>query len=96
MISDSSVYATPYSSETAPLSYNSAVASPSYVTSSNDNTETVSAPVYYNNSALNNQGNHYYFGNCTYYAFDRRQQLGRSVGIGEMQIIGQAQLEMLV
>ena len=85
MISDSSVYATPYSSETVPLSYNSAetapyVASPSYVTSSNDNTETVSAPVYYNNSALNNQGNHYYFGNCTYYAFDRRQQLGRSVG----------------
>ncbi|MDU6507155.1 MAG: CHAP domain-containing protein, partial [Staphylococcus sp.] len=85
LISDSSVYATPYSSETAPLSYNSAettpyVASPSYVTSSNDNTETISAPVYYNNSALNNQGNHYYFGNCTYYAFDRRQQLGRSVG----------------
>ena len=71
LISDSSVYATPYSSETAPLSYNSAettpyVASPSYVTSSNDNTETISAPVYYNNSALNNQGNHYYFGNCTY------------------------------
>lgn len=67
LISDSSVYATPYSSETVPLSYNSAetapyVASPSYVTSSNDNTETVSAPVYYNNSALNNQGNHYYFG----------------------------------
>ena len=62
LISDSSVYATPYSSETAPLSYNSAettpyVASPSYVTSSNDNTETISAPVYYNNSALNNQGN---------------------------------------
>ena len=88
MISDSSVYATPYSSETetAPLSYNSAetasyVASPSYVTSNNYNTETVSAPVYYNNSALNNQGNHYYFGNCTYYAFDRRQQLGRSVGL---------------
>lgn len=87
LISDSSVYATPYSSETetAPLSYNSAetasyVASPSYVTSNNYNTETVSAPVYYNNSALNNQGNHYYFGNCTYYAFDRRQQLGRSVG----------------
>lgn len=53
LISDSSVYATPYSSETVPLSYN---------------------------SALNNQGNHYYFGNCTYYAFDRRQQLGRSVG----------------
>ncbi|NYN49768.1 N-acetylmuramoyl-L-alanine amidase, partial [Salmonella enterica subsp. enterica serovar Typhimurium] len=52
LISDSSVYATPYSSETetAPLSYNSAetasyVASPSYVTSNNYNTETVSAPV---------------------------------------------------
>lgn len=84
LISDSSVYATPDSIETAPLSYNSAktvpyVTSPSYVTSSNYNIETVSAPAY-NNSTLNNQGNHYYFGNCTYYVFDRRQQLGRSVG----------------
>ena len=86
LISDSDVYTTPpYSIETTPLSYNSTetasyVAPSSYVTSSNYNSEAVSAPVYYNNSALNNQGNHYYFGNCTYYAFDRRQQLGRSVG----------------
>ncbi|MGW9856518.1 surface antigen [Staphylococcus hominis] len=85
LISDSDVYTIPYSIEAAPLSYNSTetgayVAPSSYVNSSNYNTETVSAPVYYNSSALNNQGNHYYFGNCTYYAFDRRQQLGRSVG----------------
>ncbi|MCJ1662644.1 CHAP domain-containing protein [Staphylococcus sp. NRL 18/288] len=53
-----------------------------YATSYNYHVKTTSAPVIsnYNYGTVSNQGNRYYVGNCTYYAFDRRQQLGRSVG----------------
>lgn len=40
----------------------------------------VNTPVSYQHVTTANQGNRYSFGNCTYYAFDRRQQLGRSIG----------------
>lgn len=41
---------------------------------------SVNTPVSYQHITTANQGNRYSFGNCTYYAFDRRQQLGRSIG----------------
>ncbi|UCI00977.1 CHAP domain-containing protein [Staphylococcus haemolyticus] len=41
---------------------------------------SVNTPVSYQHVTTANQGNRYSFGNCTYYAFDRRQQLGRSIG----------------
>ena len=52
----------------------------------------VNTPVSYQHVTTANQGNRYSFGNCTYYAFDRRQQLdAQLVVIGVTPITGHTQ-----
>ncbi|PTK66305.1 N-acetylmuramoyl-L-alanine amidase [Staphylococcus borealis] len=61
-------------------SYNVVPTSAPAPTANDTYQSSVNSPVSYQHITTANQGNRYSYGNCTYYAFDRRQQLGRAIG----------------